>query len=141
MYAKLIERLPKTVYEKFGTLRTPSEKFSALAKLVNKHGGELVEPDFTRSYWRLIPACPGFARMDWGEQFVCFESGQQAPVNFTAQEHELYAKQWKPTLAGQQNLLMVCNNERTAQHGFQVEWHGGCCRQAGVQVLEGVAHR
>ena len=110
-YKKLIQQLPQTVYDKCGTLETPGEKFAAVAKLINKHGGELVEPDLTTAYWRLIPVGPGFARWDWGEQFVCFESGQQAPANFTAQEHELYAKQWKPTLAGQKGLLMVCNND------------------------------
>ena len=41
-YAKLIERLPRTVYDKCGTLTTPVEKFTALAKLINKHSGELV---------------------------------------------------------------------------------------------------
>ena len=110
-YKKMIQKLPQTVYDKFTTLETPGDKFAAVAKLINKHGGELVEPDPTTAYWRLIPAGPGFARWDWGEQFVCFENGQQAPENFTAQEHELYAKQWKPTLAGQQGLLVVCNTD------------------------------
>ena len=88
------------MYDKCGTLETPVEKFTALAKLINKHGGELVEPDLTTAYWRLIPASPGFARWDWGEQFVCFENGQEAP-----------GKQWTPRLRGNAHVLLVINND------------------------------
>ena len=98
------------VYEKLGTLETDRAKFSAVASLINKHSGELVEPDLSTAYWRRIPVGPGLARWDWGEQFVCFEGGQQAPSNFTAAEHKLYAKQWTPTLTRQVSVLHVCNN-------------------------------
>jgi hypothetical protein len=110
-YAKLIQPLPQTVYEKCGALDTPLDNFGALAKLINKRSVEVVEPDRPSVYWRLVPARPGAARWDWEEQFVCFENGQEAPANFTSEEHDQYSKQWKPTCAGQANLLMVCNTD------------------------------
>ena len=42
---------------------------------------------------------------------MCFENGQEAPANFTSEEHDLYGKQLKPTCAGQTSLLIACNTD------------------------------
>jgi hypothetical protein len=112
-FQKVVEKLPRVVYEKLGTLETDRAKFAAVASLINKHSGELVEPDLSIAYWRLVPVGPGFARWDWGEQFWCYEDGREAPSHFTATEHELHAKQWKPGHGGHLSVNKVMTTDIT----------------------------
>jgi hypothetical protein len=112
-FQKVVEKLPRVVYEKLGTLETDRAKFAAVASLINKHSGELVEPDLSIAYWRLVPVGPGFARWDWGEQFWCYEDGWEAPSHFTATEHELHAKQWKPGHGGHLSVNKVMTTDIT----------------------------
>ena len=79
-YAKLLERFPFTVAKKVGDLQltTPEGRAQAVAQLVNKHSGELVELDRSRAAWILRPVVPGSASTIDGDQWLCRADGKEA---------------------------------------------------------------
>ena len=73
----------------------------ALTKLVNKHSGELVEVDVTRTGWKLVPTPPGSASDVWTEQWFCFPNGKEVDARLSSAETQQALEQWAPLLGGQ----------------------------------------
>ena len=44
-HGKLIKRMPQAAHDKSRPLETPEKRLDAVKRFVNKHSGELVEPD------------------------------------------------------------------------------------------------
>ena len=56
---------------------------------MNKHSGELVEPEATRGAWILQKSGPGSASASqWGEQWFCREGGEALPPNACDEEFD-----------------------------------------------------
>ncbi len=104
-YCWLVRYMPQCVIEKMGDDMAFQKRFEVLTNLTRKHSGELVAADKTRDYWRLVAVAPGFATVDWGEQFWCFEDGQPIPDLWDVETRQEAYKQWWPFVPGQANVL------------------------------------
>ena len=79
-YFMLLKALPPIVKEKVGSeqLETELGRAKAIIGLVNKHSGEIVEVDSTRTEWVLLPVLPGSASKQFTEQWFCCHNGVPA---------------------------------------------------------------
>ena len=81
-----------------------------MTNLTRKHSGELVAVDHTRDKWRLLRDDSDFAKLDWSEQFWCFEGGKEVQGDKETRRRE--HKQWDPSLDGQAFIVQLMNQDR-----------------------------
>ena len=111
-YKKLVEHMPLCAIDKLGDLGSPQACFNAITNLTRKHSGELVAIDLTRDNWRLLQVPPGFARMQWGEQFWCFEGGVKMNKAWDEQTRKRESQQWSSLPDGSESINQIMSVEQ-----------------------------
>jgi hypothetical protein len=108
-YVHLFSSFPRSTVSKVGQdqLQTVIGQALALAQLVSKHSGEIVEADARGSSWRLLPGPPVPAIGKWTEQFWCLPDGKLPDPRLAQRKREAQLREWGPGPLPVQHAMLI----------------------------------